>query len=400
MKAVYSLAIFLCWVLASSVSHGARYYTWVDENGEVRHTLVSDPEDAATEKKQPVKNPTMESEITDTSHSGEQQQTELKDRQQGSSGGVSDEVVVDNTETVSQEVGKQNQIDGANKEPDVEVSPVGHDSADKTEPRSSTVIEFDGEEYIDAAELERQGFVKPKEQRFYTVIDSDGRYRNIPYPENAEISGGASVQLTEPQKFQIVAKEQAFRADNASSHADPEALAMLGIEADDQKELAILSEHCCEELKTFDNVELDMGEGNLLEINEKDYSFDFGIGNSLVRVIKLPESEGIQTLRIRTYAGPKIFYPSVLILNEEYRPQRFLQDLVYVYEPENWFRYGYLEGYFKVDPSKSRFLVIFTTQKDERKRTVVEGIEERAIILNHGRQGILHLSRIEVSGSL
>ena len=473
MKLIYSTIFSVCLLTLSLFCRADRYYTWVDENGEVRHTLIADPvsqeplktpaEKSGDQSKvdAPANEPAYddpsesktenkpENTSVNTSVNTSENKTETdeanksealsadealrEDSQSASHNEVNaeSENPLDTADTdtnpdeIANQISQARAQESAASQPDESIpakassavpseytdqtkvqgtatvisSKVeGHDKAvDKAVDKayqSSAVIEFEGEEYIDAAELERRGFVKPKEQRFYTVIDSDGHYRNIPYPDNAEIDSEATVELIEPQNYRIVAKEQPMADVIGLDNADPQALALLGIRPEDQSEIAILARHCCEDLKTYEHVELDQGDGNLLEVNEKDYAHEFGIGHSLLRIVKLPATDEVQTLRIRTYAGPKVFYPSILVLDEEYQPQRFLQDIVYVYEPENWFRYGYLEGYFKVDSQKSKYLVIFTTKKDERKLTVVEGIEEKPIVLHHDNQGILHLSQI------
>ncbi|WP_020409399.1 MalM family protein [Hahella ganghwensis] len=414
MNRLFRLTLALMLILAIPLAQADRYYTWVDENGEVRHTLISDP---ASEKTVPEKHRDKASEKKEV----EVKQVESTDRDKLITADT-DQVLLDRDSELEknrkelpgtdQESAAANNAGPANEALDSgdnavrsenEAERIASGLADSTSAQDtsssevttevkgfSSVRRFEGEEYVDAEELEANGFRPAKQQRFYTVIDSDGRFRNIPYPEDAELSTQAQLQPVKPENFQVVAKEQSF-INRVPEQADSYATKLLGLESS-SREIDVLLDHCCESLETYDRVELDLEEGNLLEINEKDYSHQFGVGSSLLRILELPVVEGELTLELRTYANPRVFYPSVLVLDENFSPQRLLQDIVYVYEPENWFRYGYLEGYLKVDPTQSRYLVIFTTKLDERKRTVVEGIEEKPIIMEHAGKGIIHVS--------
>ncbi|OZG71280.1 hypothetical protein BTA51_21785 [Hahella sp. CCB-MM4] len=415
MKIVARLTFLLISASFAICAYADRYYTWIDENGEVRHTLISEPD----KKREPVTRktePTAKVEpATVQEHAAELDNSSSKTLQKNSDAlnSPTEPGSEANHSEVSAETVSVPEVSKGNDEAENDVGKAkiaDHDvaknegegrvnSSATSQPEGSTpssvahsVRRFEGEDYVDAEDLAAGGFAPAKPQRFYTVIDSDGSYRNIPYPEDAEISAEPNLQPVLPESFQVVANEQLLEGVTPGMKADSYAVELFGLESD-RREIDIVADHCCEALKTFDRVELDLSEGNLLEINEKDYSHQFGLGSSLVRIITLPETEEELTLGIRTYAGPKVFYPSVLVLDSEFKPQRLIQDIVYVYEPENWFRYGYLEGYFKVSPTSSRYLVIFTTKEDERKRTVVEGIEDKPIILNHAGMGIVHLSK-------
>ncbi len=409
MNSVPRLAALFIPVCIAMSAHADRYYTWIDENGEVRHTLISEP--AQPEKT--TKNEDNDSEPLSPPLQVEERQRQatpdatepggLVSSEYSSDSGADRETREELSGSGQEELGiveSKSLVNAGDNKPKQEtpLSGSANSKGNAVVPKGASphIRRFEGEDYVDAENLEAQGVAPAKPQRFYTVIDSDGSFRNIPYPEDAQITTQSQVQPVLPESFQIVAKEQVLEGVNPKMQADSYAVELFGLDSK-KREIDIVADHCCEALKTFDRVEFDLSEGNLLEINERDYSYQFGLGASLLRILSLPDMEEELTFGIRTYAGPKVFYPSVLVLDEEFKPQRLIQDIVYVYEPENWFRYGYLEGFFKVDLARSRYLVIFTTKDDERKRTVVEGIEDRPIVMNHAGMGIVHVSRAGVA---
>lgn len=63
-------------------------------------------------------------------------------------------------------------------------------------------------------------------------------------------------------------------------------------------------------------------------------SFDFPMGRSFYAAIRLPRSQGVYGLRIRSFANRQVVYPSLLFLDEHKRPTRLVSDAVYKLNPE------------------------------------------------------------------
>ncbi|WLQ15300.1 MalM family protein [Hahella aquimaris] len=369
-------ALLLSLALFSSGSVLAdRYYTWVDENGQVRHTLIRDGQPAASPQAQQQTLPeaaqsTPEQSPTSTEAAAPPVEKEIN--AEATSSSQAQEVSVAND---VQEVSKADSPQPA--------SPV-------SQSKSSQREIIDESTYIDAAELEKRGFVREGDSRFYTWVDTNGVMHTEEY-NPADAKSKAHVQPLQPT--QVVADEQRIEKASLPEGADPFAADLLGLNAPGAKqEIDLIYERCCENLVNDERVELEFDDGELLEIHKDEQGYNFGVGYSLYRVVEIPEGSVNRLLQLRAYAQPDAFYPSVLVLDSAWKPVRFLQDLLYIYEPENWFRYGYLEGFLRVKTKDEKYLVLLTTGADLKKRTVAEGVADKPVVISHSASGILHLA--------
>jgi hypothetical protein len=100
-------------------------------------------------------------------------------------------------------------------------------------------------------------------------------------------------------------------------------------------------------------------------------------------------------LRLRSFNRKGMFVPSVAFLDSEFRPVRLVTDLVADYVPETWSRHGYLRSHIPVFPSRGeRWLLIYTTAQDLGEQTVIETrYGPRAI--DHQPTGELGLEKVE-----
>ncbi|MDI9245728.1 MalM family protein [Marinobacter sp. CHS3-4] len=100
-------------------------------------------------------------------------------------------------------------------------------------------------------------------------------------------------------------------------------------------------------------------------------------------------------LRLRSFDQKGLFVPSVAFLDRDFKPVRLVTDLAAEYVPESWARHGHLRSYIPVFPTRGeRWMLIYTTGQDLAEQTVIETrFGPRAI--QHQPTGQLGLMRVE-----
>lgn len=257
--------------------------------------------------------------------------------------------------------------------------------------------------FIDAEKLQADDFEMARPQKFYTYIDETGLMRSRPIEPAAK-----AATREEPSGSlgrQVIAEEQWLRPRDSPNAADPEAARILGL-ADPPagRQIDRFAESCCLDLLSrmkklgYPVDELDESGGIVLNVARDEADFLFNTGRSQFRVIDLARLDSAERLRLRTFASasvhsrPGLIYPAVLTLDGNWTPVRLLNDIVYAYGPESWFRHAYLEGFFDVDPAKERFIVVFSTRGDQSRKSVVYPTSKGPQIIEHTRFGTIELS--------
>ncbi|MDG9667436.1 MalM family protein [Hahella sp. CR1] len=362
-------------LFSSGAALADRYYTWVDENGQVRHTLIRDGQPAPSPQAPQQTQPEASQPTAEQSPASAEAAVPLVEPEINAEATTPNQTLEVPATNDAQEVSKGERSQSA---PPVSQSKSSHREI------------IDESTYIDAAELEKRGFVRDGDSRFYTWVDTNGVMHTEEY-NPADAKSKAHIQPLQPA--QVVADEQRIEKARLPEGADPFAADLLGLNAPGaEQEIDLIYDRCCENLVNDERVELEFDDGELLEIRKDEQGYNFGVGYSLYRVVEIPEGSANRLLQLRAYAQPDAFYPSVLVLDSDWKPVRFLQDLLYIYEPENWFRYGYLEGFLRVKTKDEKYLVLLTTGADLKKRTVAEGVADKPVVISHSASGILHLA--------
>lgn len=378
-----------------------KYFTWVDENGRVQHTLIKEEE-----------NPLITKE-SDTGQGG---------KAAPSSTGEQDSISVESRSDVLQPVvktppevgdGQQESKAGSTKA----TTPVNDSPAEAHAPAkskktqsSSGKPEFDltvvdEVDYVDGDELEQNNFVRPGEaQRYYTWRDAEGRMVNSPY----DGKDAAAVSASRPQN--VVAKKEVAKIStfdqipsvkSASSDADANALKILGIKANavEEKQAQIsnfLGEACCLELDFEFITELPLDDEFLVEVNRTSKRHIFLSGKSAYELVLLPDADKDYLVRFKTFINDEAFLPTFVYLDEKFLPVRIVTNISTTYTPENWFRYAYLEGVVdaKVSTAGERYILIITTRKGVESKTFFVDEKAKDITISHGELGSLELFTI------
>lgn len=258
--------------------------------------------------------------------------------------------------------------------------------------------EFNLENYPDGNQLEKDGYVRPGEpQPYFTWRDAEGNFRVSYYQPDTRTAVEKGrikppVQLTEAS----IHREGAAPLETGLPEgADPEALAVLGMESDTESFFAQWSGQCCQNLDMTEAEKWQQGREFGVDIDRTAPVHSFSTGKSPYRLVKLPPAEVHNDfiLHLRSFAKDGVFVPSVAFLDASLVPLRIVTDLVAEYVPESWHSHGYLHAYIPVFPGRGeRWMLIFTRDNDLASQTVIEG-EYGPEAIPHTRTGELGLSR-------
>lgn len=258
--------------------------------------------------------------------------------------------------------------------------------------------EFNLDNYPDGDQLAKDGYVRPGEpQPYFSWRDAQGNVRVSYYKPDTRsaVEKGhirPPVQLTEAS---IYHPGEDTGAAGLPEGADPEALAVLGLESGAETFFDKWSRQCCRNLDRTESESWQTGREFGIDMDETAPSHTFSTGDSRYRLVRLPSEKKHNDfiLHLRSFARDGVFVPSVAFLDASFKPLRIVTDLVAEYVPEAWHRHGYLHAYIPVFPGRGeRWMLIFTRDSDLDGQTVFEG-EYGPKAIPHTRTGELSLSR-------
>ncbi|HET8800213.1 MAG TPA: MalM family protein [Marinobacter sp.] len=238
--------------------------------------------------------------------------------------------------------------------------------------------EYTLENYPDAEQLRKEGYVRPGErQPYFTWRDANGNVRVSYYRPDTRTD--AEKGLVEPPVR--ITPASVYHGGQAPAERepvpgyDPDAFAILGIEPSGEDYMTRFSEVCCQALNPASHHEWQSGREFGVRVTDASPVYPFPSGDSPYELVALPDhpaSSGF-LIRIHSYAHDGVFVPSFAFLDEQRRPVRLVTDLVMAFTPETWHRRGYLSAWVPVFPGQGeRWLLVFTRSRDLRGQTVIE----------------------------
>lgn len=242
----------------------------------------------------------------------------------------------------------------------------------------SAADEFTATNYPDAEALRRKGYVREGDtQPYFTWRDAEGNVRATAYQPDMRTDEEKGVvapptRITPASVYR--ANDMLLAAEPVAGH-DPDAFAILGIEESNGSYLKRFANTCCQALEAKNHESWQEGREFGIHLTESSPVHQFLTGKSPYQLVSLPPEEwrGKRFLRLRSYANNGVFIPSVVFLNSKLTPVRLVTDLVSEFEPENWYRRGYLEAQIPVSTAKEeRWMLIFTRGEDLEGQTVIE----------------------------
>lgn len=267
-------------------------------------------------------------------------------------------------------------------------------------PTGSRHPEFNLENFPDGNALAERGYIRPGDpEPYFTWRDAQGNVRVSYYQPDTRTAVEKGdieppLQLTEASIYQA---SGARRNTSLPEGADPLAAAVLGLDESETPFFERWIGACCSTLDRSDHYDWEAGREFGVSVDESSATQDFITGNSHYRLVRLPRDTETSDfiLRLRSFDQKGLFVPSVAFLDEEFEPVRLLTDLAGEFVPESWHQLGYLQSYIPVFPSRGEhWLLIYTTSDDIEGQTVIETrYGPRAI--EHQPTGKLGLVKVE-----
>lgn len=256
--------------------------------------------------------------------------------------------------------------------------------------------EFNLANYPDGDELEKRGHIRPGDpEPYFTWRDAEDNVRVSYYRpdtrsavEKGEIL--PPIRLTEASVY--------FSSESPTDSPLPDtadllAAAVMGLDQDPLSFFDRWREACCDNLERSGYLPWEPDREFGVKLEKTSATHEFSSGSSHYVLVSLPFGDDF-ILRLRSFDQQGLFVPSVAFLDDEFKPLRIVTDLIADYLPENWLRHGFLRSYVPVFPSRGeRWLLIYTTPQDVDDQTVTETrFGPRAI--PHQPTGELGLSRV------
>ena len=258
--------------------------------------------------------------------------------------------------------------------------------------------EFNLENYPDGNQLEKDGYIRPGDPKpYFTWRDAQGNVRVSYYQPDTRTAVEKGrikppIQLTEASIHQ---PGETAGPPGLPEDADPEAMAVLGIDPDEESFFQQWAGQCCQALERSEPEQWQEGREFGVSMGDSAPQHSFSTGNSHYRLVRLPSADQYTDfiLHLKSFNHDGMFVPSVAFLDASFAPVRIVTDLMASYVPESWSQYGYLHSYIPVFPSRGeRWMVIFTREADLAGQTVIED-KYGPKAIPHTRTGELSLSR-------
>lgn len=332
----------LIWLCCTTHVSAEKYTTWVDEKGDIQHSI--------------------------------------KPEEKGAFVGVPD---------LPKEATPQGKVSSGNF-PDL----VNSGTESKKSKNKFDLTDINPSEFVDGDELVKSGYVKPEDDiAHYTWKDAEGNYQTTVYRRKGQqkILLNPPAEASAPMRVSSYV-EVSIDDKGVLAEANPEALKVMGVE-DTQTILEDFSSRCCASIETDFVSELQFDEPRLLEITKKSATHLFSTGKSSYEIIQLPVSKSHYYLRVRSFEREGVMIPSIAFLNGEFLPTRLVYDATSEYHPETWARYGFLESTFLVRPMMTdKYLLVFTQRRDLNSQTIIgQSTEISEKFIKHSGTGSFEL---------
>gem|GEM_PF-5361043 len=349
------LFFFVLFLIPTS-AYAKRYFTWVDAQGHIRETLI--PDNPVTPiRKIPIKKSSKFS-----------------------------------TKNSKDQVKKTNNTE---KKGSVSIYKESPDAI-----KASTLSPEKGG-YIDAEQLERQGFLRdPKHPPTFVWRDSRGLLHDSPYYPTPDTPVEHSPFYDE--NGYTLGTETLSKADDPISAARRKKMdsfaRKLFLGSSGQPAPATIFNSCCAGVPKNIIKKLTKNSELAININTKSNSYHFTDGISRFSLIRLPIIKKNYALKLslivrnksRSHEG-EVFFPRLVFLDRNFKAIRMVNDPVMEFVPESWSSQASLKGIFRVDIKRGeRYLLLYSSRKDLLKKSIIVGKASTERIW-HSTLGMLEL---------
>ena len=175
---------------------------------------------------------------------------------------------------------------------------------------------------------------------------------------------------------------------------------------------------CCKDYSTLPYADLAPGDDKWIPIDSNSPVFNFSEGKSYLAAFKLPQNSGDLKITIAAQIDKSLFFPSVVLLDSQFKVTRVLDNKVFEYKEAQMLEGNRIEGVFTIDrtyvgnPNNESYLVIYTPENKLSETTTImseEKLMARATavvapnlkdpVIPHSPWGLLKLTVDDLSGS-
>ena len=134
---------------------------------------------------------------------------------------------------------------------------------------------------------------------------------------------------------------------------------------------------CCQDYSTLPYAAINAGDDKWIGIDGNSPVFNFSEGKSYISAFKLPQNSGDLRITVAAQVDKTLFYPSVVLLDSQFKVTRTLDSKVFKYEEAQLMSGNRIEGTFTVDrtyvgnPNNEIYLVIYTPENKLSETTTI-----------------------------
>jgi len=353
--------------ITTNISYAERYFTWIDDNGNLRNTYIDVDKKVAQSKVKRAKR------ISSLTYTGESQdlQTVAKQLAPGEK--------------------KRRYFTFVDQEGNMQSSFYA-DKSDITS-RQGYILKS-GErasDYISSDVFEGGGAPASEAEPFYTWTDGLGNIQNTNVSSKERALAfkrrfgqlSRDVEFTEGNELNLKISDKPSLNDSITATAvnklDGALAEVLGeddpavYEAKSERETLArkIANSCCQQIPDSAFTKLEAKDSIYAELNKFSRRYQFPTGESYFQAYKLPYSRHTYGLKVKSFAQKGILYPSLMFLDEDKQPTRLLSDAIYKLHPENFMRYAFIEGTVQITPYQNeRYVILLTTDQDLSQKTL------------------------------
>lgn len=420
-----------CLALPLSVSAKDRYFSWVDEHGQLRTTIIHEPDQPNPLEQQAEKHQQAEKGEAAAAPSAGQEGPSNPSKTPASAASsagkaspaspqttpsdsaataaentpASERATTGSAKTVSP-VPSASSGQPASSSSKATISPsVGVATASKEKAASSSKAggndgEFNLKNYPDGDTLAKHGFVRDENHRpYFTWLDAQHNLRSTfyqppPFKDN-RVPPGKGIDGVAFNRANVLSYAAPASGAELPKAAAPDVASVLGLNRP-PKLLQAFADRCCGVLQKGDIADLPPDRDFPVNVVDGDPVYDFSTGKSRYRWVKLPADGAPYALRLRSFIHNGVFIPTLVFFDSQFRITRLITDISFDYAPERWYRYGYLQAVFPVYPAKGgeRWLLVLTRKQDLHQKTVVDQ-EDQTPPITHTATGSLELAVVD-----
>lgn len=391
-KCLHNLALLLLsvWMVAgcqTGTSDDGRYFTWVDEQGQVRRSPIPEEQNPVDARAEQIREQQSAAGRNDKAgHAPESETTTAANSNTTETRDAGEPVTRDNA------VAQTNQ---ARTRPHKKAS--GRASAEGSEKARAefTDSEYNRKNYPDGNELAAKGFLRDGAPLpYFTWRDAQGHMRVSHYRPKGKPTESQRVTENTPQLTSALVLNGKSR--QTPEKMDPDVMSVMDLKSTNTI-LQDWNARCCQNLAVRDSERWQSSREFQVDMTAQTDKFAFSTGESAYQLIQLPSGDESVAfvMRLRSYIHHGVFVPTLVFLDDQLRTRRLVTDLAFKFNPETWHSLGSFQSMVPVFPGQGdRWLLVMSRKEDQEGQTMVEK-DGWPTAIPHQAKGTLGIMEVE-----